>query len=76
MQFAGEASIAELTGEVHAHNTFEQPDCIMHQDKIEQWSGKTKTIEVGPCSVYKVSVQSIRFPVSVVCFVIWIKKLH
>ena len=56
MQFAGEASITELTGEVHAHNTFEQPDCIMHQDKIEQWSGKTKTIEVGPCSVYKVSV--------------------
>lgn len=56
MQFAGEASIAELSGDAHAHNTFEDPHCVKHQDITEQWSGHTRMIELKPCSVYKVSV--------------------
>ena len=53
-QFNGQAEIAVLQDEVHAHNTFEQPDQVKVQYRTEHWNGSEQTVTLLPCSVCRI----------------------
>ena len=53
--FAGEASIAMLDGEVHAYNTFEDPDHVRAHETEEEWSGNIQTLILPVNSVCRVN---------------------
>ena len=53
--FAGEASIAMLDGEVHAYNTFEDPDHVRAYETEEEWSGNIQTLTLPVNSVCRVN---------------------
>lgn len=53
--YAGKTEIAVLEGEAHAHNTFEQPDCVSAVTKMAEWSGQTQMVTIAPCSVCRIS---------------------
>lgn len=53
--FAGEASIAMLDGEVHAYNTFEDPDHVRAHETEEEWSGNIQTLTLPVNSVCRVN---------------------
>jgi alpha-N-arabinofuranosidase len=43
--------------DIHAHNTFAQPDAVVPQTKLLSVSGGTLAIEFPPASVAAVSIQ-------------------
>lgn len=49
--FDGVAEIELLSGEVHAHNTFERPEQVKRNKHTEIWNGHVVDIELPPCSV-------------------------
>lgn len=53
--FAGEASIAMLDGEVHAYNTFEDPDHVRAYETEEEWSGNIQTLTLPVNSVCRIN---------------------
>lgn len=53
--FAGEASIAMLDGEVHAYNTFEDPDHVRAYETEEEWNGNIQTLTLPVNSVCRVN---------------------
>ena len=53
--FAGETSIAMLDGEVHAYNTFEDPDHVRAYETEEEWSGNIQTLTLPVNSVCRVN---------------------
>lgn len=54
--FAGTADISLLTEEMHAHNTFEEPDRVRRQVTKEEWSGSRAEVTLPPCAVMSISV--------------------
>ena len=53
--FAGEASIAMLDGEVHAYNTFEDPDHVRAYETEEEWNGNIQTLTLPVNSVCRIN---------------------
>lgn len=53
--FVGEASIAMLDGEVHAYNTFEDPDHVRAYETEEEWSGNIQTLTLPVNSVCRIN---------------------
>lgn len=53
--FNGEASIAMLDGEVHAYNTFEDPDHVRAYETEEEWSGNIQTVTLPVNSVCRIN---------------------
>ena len=54
-RFAGKAEIALLAEEVHAHNTFEEPERVKQIQREEEWSGSEAVITLPPCAVVSIS---------------------
>jgi len=54
-RFSGKAEISLLTGEVHDHNTFEEPERVKAVEKEEEWSGNRAAVILPPCSVMSIS---------------------
>ncbi len=53
--FAGTAQIELLHQDVHAHNTFEDPEQVCIRQQTEDWSGLTRTtVHIPPCSVISI----------------------
>ena len=53
--FTGEASIAMLDGEVHAYNTFEDPDHVRAYETEEEWNGNIQTLTLPVNSVCRIN---------------------
>ncbi len=54
-EFAGQAEIALLTGEVHAHNTFEEPENVTQEQREETWEGHQAVVLLPACSVMRIT---------------------
>ncbi len=54
-KFTGTAEIALLTQEVHAHNTFDEPECVKQVSCEEEWSGSQMAVTLPPCAVMRIS---------------------
>ena len=53
--FAGTAQIELMHQDVHAHNTFEDPEQVCIRQQTEDWSGLTRTtVHIPPCSVISI----------------------
>lgn len=52
--FAGRAGISVLSGEMNAHNTFDNPDCVISGTESRQWSGTKQIVSLPVCSVVAV----------------------
>lgn len=53
--FDDEAAISLLHQEVHAHNTFAQPDNVAAQTTTENWEGQKQTLHLPSCSVCRIN---------------------
>ena len=54
-KFAGRAEISLLAEEVHAHNTFEEPEKVKQVFTEEEWSGNRQIITLPLCGVMRIS---------------------
>lgn len=54
-KFTGTAEIVLLTQEVHAHNTFDEPECVKQVSREEEWSGSQMAVVLPPCAVMRIS---------------------
>lgn len=53
-EFTGQAEIALLTGEVHAHNTFEEPENVRQKQSEESWEGHQAVVLLPACAVMRI----------------------
>lgn len=53
-KFAGCARISLLTEEVHAHNTFDKPNCVVQKHREEQWEGNQVAVTLPACAVLRI----------------------
>lgn len=54
-RFQGKAEVTLLTEEVHAHNTFEEPQKVQPVRKQENWAGNQVEVTLPPCSVMSIT---------------------
>lgn len=58
LKFHGQSSVMLLHGDAHAHNTFENPECVTVQETRQNSDGLNKqTVTLPPCSVCRIRCQ-------------------
>lgn len=53
--FDGEAVISVLAGDMHDHNTFEQPDKVKQSVHTDNWNGNAQTVTVPACGIVSIN---------------------